>query len=348
MREKNTKILIPAAALVCVGMENSSGALPCEDSFKKNAMCDPYTLNFIEKKDLKEKNKSSKEEAKLYNRTASTTEKKKTTQKEKIAQSSSSKNIVKNAKDVTLPKIPTNEKIASKKKTHIQTYTYIVHPGDTLSKLAKEFNTKITTLMDLNNLESQHLIAGQKLKIPQNIHRNSHKQSFYVVKEGDTLEKIAKMFHTSVNKLKKYNHLSDETIRVGQKLHLKYSNLSRKEKIARAKKSLKRAKARRNVRTLKVTATAYTSHVGQTDSTPFLAAWNNRIRPGMKIIAVSRDLIEKYGLTNGKKVKIKGLPGVYTVKDKMNKRFKKRIDIYMGLNKRKALKWGKKKIVIMF
>ncbi len=77
-----------------------------------------------------------------------------------------------------------------------------------------------------------------------------------------------------------------------------------------------------------------------------MAAWNNKIKPGMKIIAVSRDLIKKYGLTNGKKVKIQGLPGLYTVRDKMNKRFRSRIDIYMGLNKKKALQWGKRKIVL--
>jgi len=97
---------------------------------------------------------------------------------------------------------------------------------------------------------------------------------------------------------------------------------------------------------LRVQATAYTSHRGQTDKTPFLAAWNNRLRPGMKVIAVSRDLISKYGLGNGKKVRIQGLPGYYTVRDKMNKRYKKRIDIYMGTNRRKALRWGRRRTVI--
>jgi 3D (Asp-Asp-Asp) domain-containing protein len=97
---------------------------------------------------------------------------------------------------------------------------------------------------------------------------------------------------------------------------------------------------------LRVQATAYSSHVGQTDSTPFLAAWNNRLRPGMKAIAVSRDLIKKYGLGNGKKVRIQGLPGYYTVRDKMNKRYTKRIDIYMGTNRRKALRWGRKRVII--
>jgi 3D (Asp-Asp-Asp) domain-containing protein len=66
----------------------------------------------------------------------------------------------------------------------------------------------------------------------------------------------------------------------------------------------------------------------------------------MKAIAVSRDLIKKYGLGNGKKVRIQGLPGYYTVRDKMNKRYTKRIDIYMGTNRRKALRWGRKRVMI--
>jgi len=97
---------------------------------------------------------------------------------------------------------------------------------------------------------------------------------------------------------------------------------------------------------LRVTATAYSSHRAQTDSTPFLAAWNNRLRPGMKIIAVSRDLLSRYGLRNGTRVKISGLRGYYTVRDKMNKRFRRRIDIYMGLNRRRALRWGRRSVFI--
>jgi len=103
-----------------------------------------------------------------------------------------------------------------------------------------------------------------------------------------------------------------------------------------------RVKKRTNV--LKVTATAYTSHVAQTDSTPNIAAWGDRLRPGMKVIAVSRDLLNIYGLKHGTKVRIKGLSGEYLVLDKMNKRWKKKIDIYMGKDLHKAYKWGRRKV----
>ena len=97
---------------------------------------------------------------------------------------------------------------------------------------------------------------------------------------------------------------------------------------------------------LKVVATAYTSHKAQTDDTPFLAAWNNRLKPNVKSIAVSRDLLKKYGLKNKMKVRISGLRGEYLVLDKMNKRWKKKIDIYMGRDREKALQWGRKDVTI--
>lgn len=97
---------------------------------------------------------------------------------------------------------------------------------------------------------------------------------------------------------------------------------------------------------LRVTATAYTSHRAQTDSTPNIAAWGDRLRPGMKTIAVSRDLLKKYGLKRNTIVKIEGLPGTYRVMDKMNRRFTKRIDLYMGKDRRKALRWGKRRVTL--
>ena len=68
----------------------------------------------------------------------------------------------------------------------------------------------------------------------------------------------------------------------------------------------------------------------------------------MKAIAVSRDLLKVHGLKHGQKVRIKGLDGEYAVLDKMNKRWRKKIDIYMGMNKRKAFQWGRRKVEIMW
>ncbi len=100
-------------------------------------------------------------------------------------------------------------------------------------------------------------------------------------------------------------------------------------------------------KTMDVTVSAYNSVPSQTANHPSLAAWGDTLRPGMKCIAVSRDLLDlgfKYNTT----VKIPGLPGIYLVKDKMHYRWRKRIDIYMGKDIGKAREWGKKKLRIEY
>lgn len=100
-------------------------------------------------------------------------------------------------------------------------------------------------------------------------------------------------------------------------------------------------------KTMQVTATAYNSLPEQTrpGSSGTITAWGDTLREGMKCIAVSRDLIDS-GLTHNKEVNIEGLPGTYIVNDKMNKRWTKKIDIYMGQNPEKAKEWGKKTVTI--
>ncbi len=95
-----------------------------------------------------------------------------------------------------------------------------------------------------------------------------------------------------------------------------------------------------------VTATAYNSVTAQTGpGDPTLTAWGDTLKPGMKAIAVSRDLIDD-GLTHGTEVQIEGLPGTYIVRDKMNKRWDNKIDIYMGQDVKAARDWGKRTVTI--
>ncbi|ASK36538.1 hypothetical protein CEK62_13355 [Alcanivorax sp. N3-2A] len=97
---------------------------------------------------------------------------------------------------------------------------------------------------------------------------------------------------------------------------------------------------------LTVTATAFNSLHGQgagDDHT--VAAWGDVLKPGMHVIAVSRDLIER-GMVYGTAVRIEGLEGVWYVRDKMHDRWRNKIDIYMGTDLRGALNWGRRKVTI--
>ncbi len=98
-------------------------------------------------------------------------------------------------------------------------------------------------------------------------------------------------------------------------------------------------------RSLEVIATAYNSVPSQTDDDPWLAAWGDSLTNGMRVIAVSRDLIE-LGLGRGTVVQIDGLAGEYVVLDKMNKRWTRRIDLYMGDDVPAALRFGKRDLTI--
>ena len=100
-------------------------------------------------------------------------------------------------------------------------------------------------------------------------------------------------------------------------------------------------------KTMEVTASAFNSVPGQTDAHPSIAAWGDTLTPGMKCIAVSRDLIKK-GLHHNAKIKIEGFEGVFLVKDKMHRRWNQRIDIYMGTDVAAARAWGKKKLKIQY
>ncbi len=99
---------------------------------------------------------------------------------------------------------------------------------------------------------------------------------------------------------------------------------------------------------MEVTATAYNSVAWQTSyEHPQITAWGDSIKPGVKWIAVSRDLLRK-GLKHNTMVKIDTFEGIYLVKDKMHYRWRNRIDIYMGKDIEKAKEWGRRKVQIEY
>lgn len=100
-------------------------------------------------------------------------------------------------------------------------------------------------------------------------------------------------------------------------------------------------------KSLEVTATAYNSLSYQTNDNPFITAFGDSLKPGVRYIAVSRDLL-KLGLTHNTLVKVEGLEGTYLVKDKMHYRWRNKIDIYMGTDVKLAKKWGRRKVNISY
>lgn len=251
-----------------------------------------------------------------------------------------------------------DEKIEVSKLPHIIYGKYMVSKGDSLSKLAKKFGLRAQEIAKFNGFKKMRLLRiGETLKLPfEQKMVDAFVSATYKVEKGDTLIATSKKFKLDPKAVAEFNGFKKNAVlRTGKviKLPLPYvlaekkKEEARKKRLAAEKKSGKVNLVREfGQKKLRVTATAYTSHVAQTDNNPFLAAWGNRLKPGMKVIAVSRDLLTQYGMRNGTKVRIGGLPGYYKVRDKMNKRYKKRIDIYTGLDRRQALRWGRRSVVI--
>ena len=118
--------------------------------------------------------------------------------------------------------------------------TYTVKAKDSLWSIAQKNKTSVANLRKWNNLRSDIIYVGQKLKVTagstakqpsNNTSRPNHsqqkptnnskpKQTSYTVKAHDSLWSIAHSHGLSVSQVKSMNNLSSDLIRVGQKLNL--------------------------------------------------------------------------------------------------------------------------------
>lgn len=95
---------------------------------------------------------------------------------------------------------------------------YTVKSGDSLWSIAKKYGVTVNELKAANNLTSNTLSIGQKLRIP--IEEEESIPSTYVVTSGDTLYSIARKFNTTVDAIKTLNNLTTNTLSVGQTLRI--------------------------------------------------------------------------------------------------------------------------------
>lgn len=86
--------------------------------------------------------------------------------------------------------------------------TYVVKVGDRLPDIANKYSISIEELKVANGLQSDALIAGQKLWVP----------IIYEVGAGDTLVDISSAFHASIETIKAVNGLTSDQLYSGQLL----------------------------------------------------------------------------------------------------------------------------------
>lgn len=95
---------------------------------------------------------------------------------------------------------------------------YVVSAGDTLWAIARKFNVSVDDIKALNNLSSNNLSIGMTLKIPPYSNKQNEETNVYVVKSGDSLWSIARMFNSTVDEIKSLNGLKSNVLRIGQRL----------------------------------------------------------------------------------------------------------------------------------
>ena len=108
-------------------------------------------------------------------------------------------------------KIPTKSTIPPTSEMEV---VYTVKPGDSLYRIALANNVTVDQLKKYNNLTSDILSVGQKIRIP------SATQTVYVVKAGDSLWSIANRYGTTIDALRRKNNLTTDTLSIGQRLYI--------------------------------------------------------------------------------------------------------------------------------
>ncbi len=144
------------------------------------------------------------------------------------------------------------------------TKEYIVLSGDTLGDIAIKNRIGIIDIIRLNNLKkSDYLYPGQKLRLPKNPNvKNTLKinhlnakvnRRFHIIKEGETLSSISKIYNVPLHKLITLNKsITPNKINIGDKIALKENNQSPKLKNEAKTKYIKRSSDWRRYGPLKI------------------------------------------------------------------------------------------------
>ena len=97
---------------------------------------------------------------------------------------------------------------------------YEVVSGDTLYSISRKYDVDVQTIREINELNSNNLSIGSLLKIPIDVNPGTGDYSTYIVKNGDTLYSISKIFNMSVSEIKSLNNLDSDSLYIGQVLRV--------------------------------------------------------------------------------------------------------------------------------
>jgi len=158
------------------------------------------------------------------------------------------------------PKVYKEEKVVSFQDV---TKFYKVKKGDNLGEISEKYDVAIADIKKWNKLKNNNVPLGKNLKIITNERvvttvkklvksesiamsdrtkkeagANSEKaDDFYVVQNGDNLSTVARKYNVSVDDLKKWNNLQDNTIQLESKLKIADITIDKEDKEESAPKT---------------------------------------------------------------------------------------------------------------
>jgi 3D (Asp-Asp-Asp) domain-containing protein/LysM repeat protein len=232
--------------------------------------------------------------------------------------------------------------------TQAQAEEIVVHKGDTLWGISKEYGVTVDSLKKWNNLSGDVIHPNDLLEVSP--------IKYVQVRKGDTLWSIAKAYGVTVNELRDWNKLSSDIIHPGMNLAV-YTNMPADMKVekktpkpaatpvatpavAPASQAAAPAAAKPAAATNQITveATAYTANcTGCSGITK--TGVNLKTNPDAKVIAVDPTVIPL-----GSKVYVEGY-GYATAEDIGGAIKGNRIDVFIPTQSG-ALQWGRKQVKV--
>jgi LysM repeat protein len=109
---------------------------------------------------------------------------------------------------------------------------YVLHQveeGESVYSISEKYGSGMRAIVAVSPEVKRGLIPGMVIKVPysgKNIEVNKNETKYHVVKAGETLYAISRIYDVSVDQLMKWNNLSNSAIDVGQKLLVNGSAIS--------------------------------------------------------------------------------------------------------------------------
>ena len=130
-------------------------------------------------------------------------------------------------KEIKVDKKATETLVANKEEKENKSDFYEVQKGDNLFSIAKKFNVSLEDLKKWNNLNDLNIDQGSKLALINKGKAQateSTEVSEHIVEKGENLLSISKKYNVSVEEIKDWNKIQDNTVLLGSKLIVAKSN----------------------------------------------------------------------------------------------------------------------------